>query len=41
MNSESIKSEDIAALYLKIMVFSSAFIIYKILMLTFKVSDAL
>ena len=41
MNSESIKSKDTAALYLKIMAFSSAFIIYKMLMSVSKASDAL
>ena len=40
MDSESIKSEDIAALYLKIMTSSSASVIYKMLMLISKVSDA-
>ena len=41
MDSESIKSEDTAALYLKIMASSSALMIYKMLMLTSEVSDAL
>ena len=40
-NSESIKSEDTAALCLKIMASSSTLIIYKMLMPTFKASDAL
>ena len=40
-NSESIKSEDTAALHLKIMAFSSASVIYKMLILMFKVSDIL
>ena len=41
MNSESIKSEGTAVLYLKIMVSSSASVIYKILMLMSEASDAL
>ena len=41
MNSEPIKSEGTAALYLKIMASSSAFMIYKMLISVFKVSDAL
>ena len=39
-DSESIKSEDTAALYLKIMASSSASVIYKMLMLASEVSDA-
>ena len=41
MDSESIKPEGTAALYLKIMVSSSAFMIYKMLMLMSEVPDAL
>ena len=41
MNSESIKSEDTAALYSKIMVSSSASVIYKMLMPVPKVPDTL
>ena len=40
-DSESIKSEDAAALYLKIMASSSISVIYKMLMSASKVSDAL
>ena len=39
MNSESIKSDDIAALYLNIMTASSASVIYKMLMPVSKASD--
>ena len=39
-NSESIKSEGTAALYLSIMAASSASVIYKMLMLVSKASDA-
>ena len=39
MDSESIKSEDTAALYLKIMASSSASMIYKMLMPVLKVPD--
>ena len=41
MDSESIKSEGIAALHLKIMVSPSASVIYKMLMSVSEVSDAL
>ena len=41
MDSESIKSEGIAALYSKIMASSSASVIYKMLMPASKVPDAL
>ena len=41
MNSESIKSEGTAALYLKIMASSSASVICKMLMLVSEVSDIL
>ena len=41
MNSESIKSEGTAVLYLKIMVSFSASVIYKILMSVSKASDTL
>ena len=41
MDSESIKSKDTAALYLKIMASSSAPMIYKMLMLISEVSDIL
>ena len=40
-DSESIKSKDTAALYLKIIVSSSALIIYKMLMLISEASDTL
>ena len=40
-NSESVKFEDAAALYLNIMTTSSASVIYKMLILVFIVSDAL
>ena len=40
-DSESIKSEGTAALYLKIMAFSSAFMIYKMLISMPEVSDIL
>ena len=41
MNSESIKSEDTVALHLNIIISFSASVIYKILMLVFKVPEAL
>ena len=41
MDSESIKPEGTAVLYLKIMVSSSASVIYKMLMPASKVSDVL
>ena len=41
MNSEFIKSEGTAALYLKIMISSSASVIYKMLMSVSEVSNAL
>ena len=41
MNSESIKSEGTAALHLKIMVSSSASVIYKMLMLMSEAPDTL